>query len=139
MTENDYESMIFYFVKHHSDSRVNKHRNRFWDIARFARREPFRLRLELGHDGAVVYFLILFRLDNTPLNNYFSTMYYRNITSKIEASLKDIPVIFLNGTRQPDTETEILKTTTNSIQNLFDSLSKSFQNLKRKQLITKQG
>jgi integrase len=50
MNENDYESMMFYFVKHYSDSQVNKHRNRFWDIARFARREPFRSRLEFGRD-----------------------------------------------------------------------------------------
>ena len=27
-------------------------------------------------------------------------MYYRNLTSKLEASLQDTPIIFLNGARQ---------------------------------------
>jgi len=48
MTETDYESMMLHFVKRLSDSQINKHRQRFWDIVRFARRGPFRIRLSFG-------------------------------------------------------------------------------------------
>jgi len=48
MTETDYESMMLHFVKRLSDSQINKHRQRFWDIVRFARRDPFRVRLSFG-------------------------------------------------------------------------------------------
>jgi uncharacterized protein len=39
-------------------------------------------------------------MDNPPLGGYFSSMYHRNLTSKIEASLEDTPVVFINGARQ---------------------------------------
>ena len=48
MTETDYESMMLYFVNHFSASQVNKHRHRFWNIIRFARREPFSVRFPFG-------------------------------------------------------------------------------------------
>ena len=48
MTETDYESMMLHFVKRLSDSQINKHRQRFWAIVRFARREPFRIRFSFG-------------------------------------------------------------------------------------------
>jgi len=48
MTETDYESMMFHFIKQLSDSQINKHRQRFWNIVRFARRGPFKIRLPFG-------------------------------------------------------------------------------------------
>ena len=48
MTETDYESMMLHFVKRLSDSQINKHRQRFWAIVRFARRAPFRVRCSFG-------------------------------------------------------------------------------------------
>jgi len=48
VTATDYESMMLSFVTRLSDSQVNKHRQRFWEIVRFARREPFGIRLPFG-------------------------------------------------------------------------------------------
>jgi integrase len=43
-TETDYESMMMHFVNRMSNSQVNKHRQRFWEIVHFSRRELYRIR-----------------------------------------------------------------------------------------------
>lgn len=50
MTETDYEQMMLHFVANYSDSQVNKHRQRFWEIVRFARRAPFSIRIPFGRE-----------------------------------------------------------------------------------------
>ena len=50
VTETDYESMMLYFANRLSGSQINKHRQRFWDIVRFARREPFRVSFPFTRD-----------------------------------------------------------------------------------------
>ena len=50
MNESDYESMMLHFVKRLSDSQINKHRQRFWDIVRFAHRSPYRVRLSFSSE-----------------------------------------------------------------------------------------
>ncbi len=50
MTEADYESMMIYFANRLSGSQINKHRQRFWDIVRFARRKPFRVYFPFNRD-----------------------------------------------------------------------------------------
>ncbi len=47
-TETDYEAMMMYFSKRLGASQVNKHRQRFWKIADFAKRRPFQARLSFG-------------------------------------------------------------------------------------------
>ena len=47
-TETDYEAMMMSFAKRLSASQVNKHRQRFWKIADFAKRRPFQVRLSFG-------------------------------------------------------------------------------------------
>ena len=48
VTATDYESMMLSFATRLSDSQVNKHRQRFWEIVRFGRRSPFSIRLPFG-------------------------------------------------------------------------------------------
>ncbi len=50
VTATDYESMMLSFVTRLSDSQINKHRQRFWEIVRFARRAPYGIRLPFGHE-----------------------------------------------------------------------------------------
>ena len=51
VTATDYESMMLSFVTRLSDSQVNKHRQRFWEIVRFARRAPYGIRLPFGPEN----------------------------------------------------------------------------------------
>ena len=55
MTETDYESMMLHFVNRLSNSQVNKHRQRFWDIVRFARRKPFRVYFPFTRDDVRLF------------------------------------------------------------------------------------
>ena len=48
VTATDYESLMLSFTTRLSDSQVNKHRQRFWEIVRFGRRAPFSVRLAFG-------------------------------------------------------------------------------------------
>lgn len=48
ITPTAYEAMMLDFVGRMSDSCVNKHRQRFWALARFARRAPRRVMLGFG-------------------------------------------------------------------------------------------
>lgn len=50
VTEADYEGMMMSFAKRPSASQANKHRQRFWQIANFAKRRPIQVRLFLGQD-----------------------------------------------------------------------------------------
>jgi len=50
VTATDYESMMLSFVTRLSDSQVNKHRQRFWEIVRFGRRDPFGIGLPFGSE-----------------------------------------------------------------------------------------
>ncbi len=46
----DYESMMLSLVTRLGASQVNKHRQRFWEIVRFARRAPFSIRLPFSQE-----------------------------------------------------------------------------------------
>ena len=48
--ETDYEAMMMGFAKRLSASQVNKHRQRFRQIANFAKGRPFQVRLSFGPD-----------------------------------------------------------------------------------------
>lgn len=49
-TETDYETMMMAFSKRFSSSQINKHRQRFWQLVKFAKRRPFQVRLAFGPD-----------------------------------------------------------------------------------------
>ncbi len=50
VSATDYESMMLSFSTRLGDSQVNKHRQRFWEIARFGKRAPIGVRLPFGPD-----------------------------------------------------------------------------------------
>lgn len=50
MTETDYEAMMAEFAAKFSLSQVNKHRQRFWQLVRFARRRPYNIVFPFGPD-----------------------------------------------------------------------------------------
>lgn len=50
MTETEYEAMMGDFAAKLSQSQVNKHRQRFWQLVRFARRRPYSMVFPFGPD-----------------------------------------------------------------------------------------
>ncbi len=50
MTATDYEALMLHFAGRLSDSQINKHRQRFWEIVRFAKRAPFEVVLPFDRD-----------------------------------------------------------------------------------------
>jgi len=54
-TVSEYEDMFLDFTKRWGPSFVNKLRQRFWDMVRFAAREPYRVQLSLTRDDVRMY------------------------------------------------------------------------------------